>query len=167
MKRGKAQYSLEFLVTYGWAFLIIGIVLGAIYTFGWVDASNFLPQRCTFYGQTACRDFYISNEEFNLSLVNNYGVALNVTAISLQVEGEDICTDIHQNVVWNRSEVGILHINFDSEPNCVDTLVTEFMTEDSRITATAIVQFHSPVTCADLDPECLHNSTGVIVGKVQ
>ena len=163
MKRGKAQYSLEFLVTYGWALLIIGIVLAAIYTFGWIDTSNFLPQRCTFYGQTGCQDFYLSETELNLSLVNNYGVPLNITAIEFRIEGDVICgKKFDSHIQWNRSRFAIVPLNFQTD-NCE----TDRIRRGSRVIGIAIVEFFSPSTCVAGSFSCRHNTTGTFVTRVQ
>jgi hypothetical protein len=42
----KAQSALEFLTTYGWAFLVILIMIGALAYFGVLDPSRFLPDKC-------------------------------------------------------------------------------------------------------------------------
>ena len=78
MKRGKAQYSVEFLVTYGWALLVIGVIVAAIYALGAFNTGDFLPERCEFFGQVTCRDFTISTESFGISVINNFGVNLNI-----------------------------------------------------------------------------------------
>ena len=44
MKRGQA--ALEFLSTYGFAFLIILVMIGALAYFGVLDPTRFLPNRC-------------------------------------------------------------------------------------------------------------------------
>ena len=50
MKRNgkKSQAALEFLTTYGWAFLIILIMIGALSYFGILSPSKLLPNRCNF-----------------------------------------------------------------------------------------------------------------------
>ncbi len=42
----KAQSAMEYLMTYGWAILIIAVVLGALYSLGVFNGSSFLPQGC-------------------------------------------------------------------------------------------------------------------------
>ena len=48
MKERKAQGALEFLMTYGWAFLVILIMIGALAYFGVLNPTRFLPDRCEF-----------------------------------------------------------------------------------------------------------------------
>lgn len=50
----KAQSALEFLMTYGWAFLVILIMIGALAYFGVLNPQKFLPDRCNFGTQISC-----------------------------------------------------------------------------------------------------------------
>ena len=43
----KSQGALEFLTTYGWAFLVILLMIGAMMYFGILNPNKFLPERCT------------------------------------------------------------------------------------------------------------------------
>ena len=52
----KAQSALEFLTTYGWAFLVILIMIGALAYFGVLDPSRFLPKKCLFSQPVGCVD---------------------------------------------------------------------------------------------------------------
>ncbi|MEM3254962.1 MAG: LamG-like jellyroll fold domain-containing protein, partial [Candidatus Micrarchaeaceae archaeon] len=40
----KAQSAMEYLMTYGWAILVIAVVLGALYSLGVFNANNFAPK---------------------------------------------------------------------------------------------------------------------------
>ena len=64
IKRGKMHYkksqaALEFLTTYGWAFLIILVMISALAYFGILRPSRMLPERCTFSSEFECTDFDI------------------------------------------------------------------------------------------------------------
>ena len=45
MKR--AQAAMEFLMTYGWAILVVLIAIGALAYFGVLSPEKFLPEKCT------------------------------------------------------------------------------------------------------------------------
>lgn len=47
MFRKKGQAAMEFLMTYGWAILVVLVAIGALAYFGVLDPSKFLPERCT------------------------------------------------------------------------------------------------------------------------
>lgn len=45
-RRLKAQSAMEYLMTYGWAILIIAVVLGALFSLGVFSGSSFLGNTC-------------------------------------------------------------------------------------------------------------------------
>ncbi|USN45608.1 MAG: hypothetical protein H6502_00560 [Candidatus Woesearchaeota archaeon] len=51
-KRGQA--ALEFLTTYGWAFLVILVMIGALAYFGVLSPDRFASERCNFGTEIAC-----------------------------------------------------------------------------------------------------------------
>jgi hypothetical protein len=55
----KAQAALEFLTTYGWAFLVILVMIGALAYFGVLNPSNLLPPRCMFSPEIQCLEHQI------------------------------------------------------------------------------------------------------------
>lgn len=71
----KAQGALEFLMTYGWAFLVILIMIGALAYFGVLSPNKFLPERCNFGSQFLCKDYQMTPTEVTLRLQNNLGQA--------------------------------------------------------------------------------------------
>ncbi len=44
--RFKAQSAMEYLMTYGWAIIIIAVVLGALFSLGVFSGNAFLPTAC-------------------------------------------------------------------------------------------------------------------------
>ncbi len=79
MKFKKGQAALEFLTTYGWAFLVILVMIGALAYFGVLDPTRFIPQRCQFGQELYCERFALiddsvsasGNDEVNFELRNN------------------------------------------------------------------------------------------------
>ena len=58
MSRGQA--ALEFLVTYGWAFLVLLVMIGALAYFGVINPNRFLPEKCIASQGFSCTDHYLS-----------------------------------------------------------------------------------------------------------
>ena len=85
----KAQSALEFLTTYGWAFLVILIMIGTLAYFGVLSPSKIVPNRCTFGSEFQCLDYQISAtaNTFKVRLKNNVGEPITVSTISLGSEG--------------------------------------------------------------------------------
>ncbi|MBN1275643.1 hypothetical protein JXA12_05125 [Candidatus Woesearchaeota archaeon] len=60
----RGQAALEFLTTYGWAFLVILVMIGALAYFGVLNPERFLPDRCQFQTGWTC-ERYVLNEAGN------------------------------------------------------------------------------------------------------
>ena len=53
----KGQAAMEFLMTYGWALLVVLIVIAALAFFGLLNPSRYLPEKCTLGPGLTCVDF--------------------------------------------------------------------------------------------------------------
>ncbi len=94
VRRGQA--ALEFLTTYGWAFLVILVMIGALAYFGILSPDKFLPERCTFPTELPCRDSQVvaSTNIVSFYVANNLGekvTALNFTALHLDSSTTVVC----------------------------------------------------------------------------
>ncbi|MBW2983811.1 hypothetical protein KY361_01745 [Candidatus Woesearchaeota archaeon] len=58
----KAQAAMEFLMTYGWAILIVLIAIGALAYFGVLSPEKFLPEKCVISSGSGlfCEEFTTS-----------------------------------------------------------------------------------------------------------
>ncbi len=54
----KGQAALEFLTTYGWAFLVILVMIGALSYFGVFSPENYVPDQCSFGSVLSCSGGY-------------------------------------------------------------------------------------------------------------
>jgi len=60
----KGQAAMEFLMTYGWALLVVLIAIGALAFFGLLNPSRFLPEKCEIAPGLTCMDFNaVTNDE--------------------------------------------------------------------------------------------------------
>lgn len=82
----KSQVALEFLTTYAWAFVAISVTIAALYYFGALDFSRYLPQSCIFPSQLKCLDFSMNPSEIRIKLLNNIGE--NICVKSIQVTND-------------------------------------------------------------------------------
>jgi len=74
----RAQAAMEFLMTYGWAILVVLIAIGALAYFGVLDPGKFLPNRCSLPAGIACLDYLVEdfgpgNGEVSATLKNSLG----------------------------------------------------------------------------------------------
>ena len=88
-KRGQA--AMEFLVTYGWAILMILILIAAISYFGVLNPKKLIPDRCTFSPEIECIAHSVTvtsgDSTLRLRLKNNIGELITVSSIGLSSEG--------------------------------------------------------------------------------
>ena len=89
IKSYKSQAALEFLTTYGWAFLVILIMIGTLAYFGILSPGKLLPSRCNFGSEFQCVDYQISAtaNTFKLRMKSAVTDLIDVTSIALSSEG--------------------------------------------------------------------------------
>jgi len=66
-RRHKAQSAMEYLMTYGWAILIIAVVLGALFSLGVFSSSNLLGTACI-----ASSGYLCSNPSYGHGTLGTY-----------------------------------------------------------------------------------------------
>ena len=74
-KNKKAQAAMEFLMTYGWAILVVLVVIGALAYFGVLNPQSLLPERCTLQTGLNCRNHIVdaSDDAITLEILNGMG----------------------------------------------------------------------------------------------
>src|SRR5271157_919763 len=81
-KRG--QTSLDFLMTYGWALLLIVIVVGALFALGIFNVGSFVGQRATGFPQVGVDAWNINSiGTLTLRLQNFAGTDIRVTGVNV------------------------------------------------------------------------------------
>ncbi|MBR9677211.1 hypothetical protein GOV04_03650 [Candidatus Woesearchaeota archaeon] len=87
----RAQAAMEFLMTYGWAILVVLAAIGALAYFGVLSPDRFLPEKCTMPSGLACLDFTYNDisgtnaDNFTLVLKNSMGIDL--TGVNITMNG--------------------------------------------------------------------------------
>ena len=96
----KAQAAMEFIMTYGWAILVVLAAIGALAYFGVLSPDRFLPERCTFPVGVDCVDkaSIVSGADgtnyIEFALRNNIGFSINITGFTDSDTTDDCTTDI-------------------------------------------------------------------------
>ena len=84
--RPKAQVSMEFLMTYGWAILVVVIAIGALSYAGILAPEKFLPEKCILSTGSGlfCKDFTSSAAEDSITLRirNILPIAVDIISVS-------------------------------------------------------------------------------------
>lgn len=85
-KRRQGQAALEFLTTYGWAFLVILVMISALGYFGILNPDRFLPETCNSGPNFACEEYAIYRENGT----NSSATGSNLDVILVNQVGESI-----------------------------------------------------------------------------
>ena len=110
-KNSRAQAALEFLTTYGWAFLVILIMVGALAYFGILNPSNVLPSRCNVGTEFLCQDYQITENgatsTVTIRLKNNMGEPVTVQSLGVGSESAAslTCTNPALPTSWRQGEI--------------------------------------------------------------
>jgi hypothetical protein len=85
MRGRKSQATMEFLMNYGWAILVVGAAIAALAHFGVLNPARFLPQECGLPPTSgiACLDFELSPASADLLLANSRDSDLIINNISV------------------------------------------------------------------------------------
>lgn len=92
----RAQAALEFLTTYGWAFIVILVMIGALAYFGVLSPSKVTPSRCIIEAGFTCKDFLITSAAVNISIMNGKGEGLTLNSVNVTSDSATLtpCTTI-------------------------------------------------------------------------
>jgi hypothetical protein len=83
MLNKRSQAAMEFLMTYGWALLVVFVAVAALVFFGLLNPSRFLPDRHELEGGLMIQGASISESEILLVLFNGLGKSLKNVNISI------------------------------------------------------------------------------------
>jgi uncharacterized protein (UPF0333 family) len=85
MVQKKGQAAMEFLMTYGWALLVVLIAIGALAFFGVLNPSKFLPNSCSLAPGFACTDFKATATGNSIIVILQNGLGENLNSVTLSV----------------------------------------------------------------------------------
>ncbi|MBW2964735.1 hypothetical protein KY363_04710 [Candidatus Woesearchaeota archaeon] len=85
---------MEFLMTYGWAILVVLAAIGALAYFGVLSPDRFLPEKCTLPSGVACLDFTGTAATVTLVIQNSAGFDMNTVNVYVNSSTANFgCTD--------------------------------------------------------------------------
>ncbi|NQV09268.1 hypothetical protein HQ529_05435 [Candidatus Woesearchaeota archaeon] len=84
MSNKKSQAALEFLMTYGWAILVVLVVIGALAYFGVLNPTILLPEKCSLQMGLYCKNHIVfDNNQVFLELENGMGKGIILTSLTM------------------------------------------------------------------------------------
>jgi len=88
----KSQAAMEFLMTYGWAILVVLVAIGALAYFGVLSPDKFLPAKCVLPAGLSCVDFKIDAGTDKVTVVLRNGLGTDLSLVSFtSTDGTDTC----------------------------------------------------------------------------
>ena len=87
MRRGQA--AMEFLMTYGWAILVVLAAIGALAYFGVLSPDRFLPSKCVAQPPFSCSEHQVNSTAVTLVLQNNGGTDMESVQVTMTCDGND------------------------------------------------------------------------------
>lgn len=90
MKRGQA--AMEFLMTYGWAILVVLAAIGALAYFGVLSPDKFLPDKCSAAPPFSCTQYKLSaaSNTVAITLTANSGTDITPSSVTMSCDGVTI-----------------------------------------------------------------------------
>ena len=77
-----SQAALEFIMTYGWAILVVLVAIGALAYFGVLSPDKFLPNKCTLQAGLACIDHKATGSNVQVVIQNSLGDDITNISVS-------------------------------------------------------------------------------------
>lgn len=82
--KNRGQAAMEFLMTYGWAIMVVLIAVGALSYFGVLSPDKFIPERCILEAGIGCIDFKVNENSVTLVLRNGKGEDIQIRNITAE-----------------------------------------------------------------------------------
>ena len=79
----KGQAAMEFLMTYGWAILVVLAAIAALAYFGVLSPEKFLPEKCILEPGLACIAHKVEPTKTTLVITNSKGTTIKITSITV------------------------------------------------------------------------------------
>jgi hypothetical protein len=86
LREKKGQAAMEFLMTYGWAILVVLVVIGALAYFGVLNPGRFLPEKCQLPVGLSCTGHVFTVADGGDNMVINNGLGTDITITEIRVE---------------------------------------------------------------------------------
>ena len=80
-KQYRGQSSVEYLMTYGWAFIILLAVIAILYSFGVFNPQQYMGEECLFQPSLQCKSMSLSSSTGNFKLDLTNGLGYKITNV--------------------------------------------------------------------------------------
>jgi hypothetical protein len=88
MNKMRGQAAMEYLMTYGWALIVLTVVIGVLFSMGVFNPQNYMSEECSFQPSLPCRGTYLI-EEGKLTIVLANGLGYDIENVYITVDEEN------------------------------------------------------------------------------
>jgi uncharacterized protein (UPF0333 family) len=134
MLQKKAQAAMEFLMTYGWALLVVLAAIGALAYFGVLKPQQFLPEQCVLVPGVACSDFKVNSSQTVMVILNSLGRDMSITRISAGNCSKDFNYELKNGEQFEFILTGCN--NGESGGRFKSDIVVDYVSKDSGLSKT-------------------------------
>jgi len=160
MRRGQA--AMEYIVTYGWAFLVILVVIGGLAYFGVITPSRWVPERCDFGAQLECKDYQLFTEKADLFFLNNFGKDISITGVQMRMDDGSLSPTLSMTDTVGGSPVTTIDISAGATGDVILTLPSAAdLTAGEKQQVTLVITFQRNPGGSP------HTLTGTVYAKVK
>lgn len=134
---GKAQAAMEFIMTYGWAILIVLLAIGTLAYFGVLSPYKVLPERTVFDTPLQNVDNALidqSAQTIEIAFTNNKGRGINISTDVATIKSIGDC-DLHDTAPMEVDYDGTTYVEADGYSDEItngDTFILRFNCADSN-----------------------------------
>ena len=89
----KSQAAMEFLMTYGWAIIVVLAAIAALAYFGVLSPEKFFGERCLLEPGFSCIGIKVESTQSTIILLNGYGKTVTIDEITIGDCTEAFTTD--------------------------------------------------------------------------
>ena len=89
----KSQAALEFLITYGWAILVVIIAIAALAFFGVLNLDAFFPDRCVLPVDITCIDHKVESYRAIIVVKNTRGETMTINKVTVSANNQQCFAD--------------------------------------------------------------------------
>jgi hypothetical protein len=105
MSKMRGQAAMEYLMTYGWALLILVVVIGVLFSMGVFNPQNYMSEECSFQPSLPCKGTSLTSKGvLTIYLTNGLGYA--VDSFTMNVDGKESSA-----IIPDEDNVVILKVN--------------------------------------------------------
>lgn len=115
----KAQAAMEFLLTYGWAVIVVILMISGLAYLGVLDPSEWVPDKCHFSAGLNCGEFIAYDDgsgiKLDVQLTNSFGNSMTIKrAVIEDLESNSGCdcgaTTCGLDGLWKAADTKLMTI---------------------------------------------------------